>query len=433
MSGASMPCLIWLLLCLSACHVPKWPTENRYPLEVQNTLQEYLPALTVAPDDPAFFDSAFYFHTAYCPSVSDPYWLIPSGDLPDGVAPQNSNNNVSIAIFNHRLFLAFRTGPTHFASEKTGMYIISTADGKAWKKEMEIFIGRDVREPFLIPINETLYFYCFGAGTKMTAFEPQFIDRYTLKPDGTWSSPENVLTKGEVHWSMKNRNGKTYMTSYAGPHYQVKGEVEVQLHFKQTDDGEVWQSIGDTGGVYVGGVSETAFEFDRDGNVWAVTRLEDGDQTGFGSHLAFAPKDDLGKWEFPDTADPRCFMSPNMFRHGDELYLIGRKQLGKHPFGRANRKRNMSIQRLVNWVSYSLSPKTTALFRINREKRIVEWVMDLPGAGDNAFPSIIRLDEHRFLLANYTSPIKSHKRSWLRGQLGKTHIYLQTLTFKPCE
>ncbi len=395
-------------------------------------MQEFLPKLEVAPDDPALHDEGFDFETNYCPQLSNPYWLIPSNNLPVGVEPQKSNNNVCITIFNHRLFLAFRTGPTHFASKKTGIYIISSADGKEWRKEKEIFIGRDVREPFLIPIDGKLHFYTFGAGTKMAAFEPQFIDHITSDGNGNWSQPEKVLTLGEVHWSIKNRNGTTYMTSYTGSHYEVKGPSEVRLFFKQTNDGVNWKSVNDTGSVYFGGVSETAWEFDREGNLWAVTRLEDGDRTGFGSHVAFAKAGDLGNWEFPDTADVRCFMSPKMFRHGDDLYLIGRRQLGKKPFGKVKWTRKMSAQRKGNWVGYSLSPKTTALFKINKETRNVEHVMDLPGAGDTAFPSIIRLDNHRFLVANYTSPINHQKRDWLMGQLGRTKIYLQVLSFAPC-
>jgi hypothetical protein len=122
-----------------------------------------------------------------------------------------------------------------------------------------------------------------------------------------------------------------------------------------------------------------------------------------------------------------------MFRHGNDLYLIARKQLGRKPFGKTTRNKSIKKQRLRNWVGFSLSGKTTALYKINQAERKVEWVMDLPGAGDTAFPSIQRLDKDRFLIANYSSPIhRRKKRSWLSGQLGNTGIYLQVISFTPC-
>ncbi len=424
--------IIFSVATLSACNTVK-KFQTKEPNEVKGILSTYLPEHKIAPDDPALFDKDFTDGISYCPTLGEPWWLIPSLDLPIDVKCQKSNNNVSISIFNNRLYVAFRTGPTHFASKKTGMYVISTADGSSWRKEMEFFVGRDFREPFLIPIDGKMHFYCFGAGTKMTAFEPAFISHYSSSGDGNWIGPENVLDKGEVHWSILNRNGKTYMTSYEGSHYNLKGDSHVSLCFKQTANGKDFYPVGDSARVYYGGVSETAFEFDKTGNVWAVTRLEDGDKTGFGSHVVFADNKDLDKWEFPAEADPNCYMSPKMFRHGDEFYLIARKQLGRKPFGKANRKTSMKHQRIRNWVGFSLSAKTTALYRINKTTRQVEWVMNLPGAGDTAFPSIQRLDKDRFLIANYSSSVKHRrKRTWLNGQLGNTGIYLQVISFAPC-
>ena len=67
--------------------------------------------------------------------------------------------------------------------------------------------------------------------------------------------------------------------------------------------------------------------------------------------------------------------------------------------------------------------------------RAVVHLMDIPGMGDTAFPSVRRRGAHRFLLANYTSPRDQLDFGWLQGQtdaLG-THIYLATLTFVPVE
>lgn len=416
------------LLVLEAC-VTGLPETTIPGNGVVLALQKHLPQLNESADDPALYDAIFPFDSVFGFRLSEPLWVVPSAQLPLDVRPQKSNNNVSIAVFNQRLYLAFRTGPTHFASEKTGMYIISTANGVDWRKELEFFEGRDYREPFLMVVNGVLHFYCFAAGTKMTAFEPEFIRYYTTTGHGDWAGPTPVLEQGEVHWEMKKRGGKYWLTSYTGSHYALRGESKVGLHLKHSTDGKNWTPLGSSGQVYLGGVSETAFEFDRTGNLWGVTRNEDGDATGFGSHVIFALADSLGKWQFPKHTDARCFMSPKMFRHGNDLYLIARFQLGKKPFQRASQSRSMRHQRLVNWVGFSLSPKTTAIYRINQANREVHEVMRLPGAGDTAFPSIIRLGRDRFLVANYSSnPLHAH-RNWLNGQLGQTGIYLQLIEF----
>ena len=365
----------------------------------------------------------------YVPKLSDPWWLIPSSFLPKDVVAQQSNNNVSITFFDHRLYVAFRTSKTHFASKHTGLYVISTADGNSWKKEMEVFSGKDAREPFLVNINDTLRFYYFTAGTKMLKFEPGGIWMCELPKHGLWSTPKQIGPNSTVHWSIKNRRGGTYLTTYTGSHYQLEGEATVRLNFEKTNNGTDWLPVGDSATVYYGGVSEVDFEFERSGQLWAVGRLEDGDNTGFGSHIFYADSGTLGEWHHEAVADNRSFMSPRMFRHGDDFYVIARKQLGKKEFGHADRLKSMKKQRLKNWVSYSLTPKTTALYKLNKSTKQLEWVVDMLGAGDTAFSSIVRLNANQFLVANYTSPPHKRKFSWLRGQLGKTLIYLQVISF----
>lgn len=399
---------------------------------VKNELNKWLLQIADYTDDPAAFDSVWSKSDTFCVHIGEPYFLVPSAELPKGLDILRSNNNVSVTFFKHRLYVAFRTSPTHFASKKTGVYILSSADAETWTKEMELFPNRDVREPFLQVFDSVLRFYSFEAGTKMTSFEPHEITCYSTSGNGKWSIPQRVLHAGEVHWSMKSRKGVTYLSSYEGSHYELKGPSKVSLHFSKTSDGLNFYPIGDNGVVYIGGVSETDFEFDKEGNLWAVTRLEDGDSSGFGSHVVYASKNNIAQWQFPSTADPNCYMSPKVFRQGNDIFLIARKQLGKKPFGYANSQKSMRYRRLHNWINFSLSPKTTALYRINKHTHQVEWLTDLPGAGDTAFPSILRLDSNRLLVANYSSPLRFKKRSWLCGQLGRTGIYLTIISFDNC-
>jgi hypothetical protein len=81
------------------------------------------------------------------------------------------------------------------------------------------------------------------------------------------------------------------------------------------------------GYVYRGGVSELGWAFTLDGELWSVMRNEDGDDSGWGSRIGKAKPESMGNWElFPkDKSDPNIYESPRMFRHGDDLYLIARR------------------------------------------------------------------------------------------------------------
>src|SRR5687767_11080882 len=90
---------------------------------------------------------------AYAQTVTTTEWqcLVPHGITDEKVKMRNANNNLDIVQFNGRYYFAFRTAPTHFASKKTQLYIVSSADLQTWQFEQEIHHGHDLREPrFLV-------------------------------------------------------------------------------------------------------------------------------------------------------------------------------------------------------------------------------------------------------------------------------------------
>jgi hypothetical protein len=354
----------------------------------------------------------------WIPTASEPRFVIPSDGLPDQAVVQPSNNNVDIELHDDVLYMAWRTGPTHFASAEVQMHIVSSVDGGSnWSHETTIDLDTDLREPRLLSFQGKLQLIFFEAGTNMLMFSPVRMWRVVRGPDASWGQPEILVDAPEVPWDVKVRNGVAYMTSYAGGHYDASEPVD--LYFKFSVDGDSWVLVDDAPFVYQGGVSEAAIEFDAEGNLWAVTRNEDGDETGKGSHVCFAPSDDLANWTCSAESDPERYDSPELFRHLDEIYLIARRDVGG-PFGE-----DASI------ADYSIRPKRTALYRLDRSDRKVVHIMDLPGAGDTAFPAVIQTGEHQYLLANYTSPLDEPDISWIAGQSSEkgTQIYLLDLEF----
>jgi hypothetical protein len=388
-------------------------------------------AAAVAPsDDPFDYPSE---GPSLVPHESEPRFVVPSSALPDEAIADLSNNNVDIVLFEDRLFMAWRSAPIHWAHVDARMLIVSSTDqGRTWEFEHAIAMGTDVREPRFLVMNGTLYFYFFQAGTNILGFEPKAMFRVARTGKGQWTANEAWGREKEIPWCMRVRKGVAYMTSYLGNHYSQTGESQIEVFFSKSTDGIVWEPVNPQRPVvYEGGVSEVAFEFDADGNLWGVTRNEDGDATGFGSHVCFAPASDLSAWECPSVSDPFRYDSPWMFRHRRDVYMVARRDVGG-PFDENVEGRTFDQERQLYLVNYWNRPKRTALYRIDQTNRSVVHLRDLPGVGDTAFPSVRQTGDHTFIMANYTSPLDRPDIPWIEAQgseLG-TQIYLLDFEFR---
>ena len=392
-------------------------------------------ALGCAPTDPSDDPSAWDVDTsvAYRLEVSAPSWLVPSPGLPaDALRARAANNNLDVELYDGRRFLAWRTADDHWASAAAQLHVVSSEDeGVSWQFEHTFALGADLREPRFIAVGGRLFLYYFEGGTNFAAFEPRRIWRTERLGEGEWSTPEVHSERGEVLWDVKVRDGVAWMGSYVGNHYQ-SGASDIDVFLKRSDDGVSWTDLDPARpALYTGGVSEIAFEWDEAGGLWIITRNEDGDDSGFGSQLCYAPPEAQAAWECPARCDPERYDSPKMIRHGRDLYVIARRDVGgpydsgsTAPFEEARRQYQLD---------YWGRPKRTTIYRVDREARRLVALVDLPSTGDTAYPAVRRLDAHRFWVANYTSPLADPDRSWIEGQSSPegTQIYAVTLTFVP--
>jgi len=376
-------------------------------------------------------DAAVDTRHHYRLEVLPPIWIVPGRGLPPDLDLGPSNNNVALAYHGGRLFLAWRSSQTHFASRDSRIHVISTSPpGGAWRRETTIALQRDVREPFLLSVGPRFFLYFAELGAEAHSFEPEALWRMERLADGRWSEKERWGGRQEVAWDFKVRRGRVWMTSYRGDRYRAS-RPNVELRFRWSADGITWQDPPAPGAtVYRGGVSEAAFEFDDAGKLWAVTRNEDGDASGYGSHLVTAPADRPWEWRFPERSNPRRYDSPRLFRHGRDLYLIARRD-PQADFDDGCAYCPGPMRRLALLARYSMRPKKTTVYRVDTERQRLIPLVDLPSAGDTAFPSIVRLGPDALLVANYTSPLDMENAPWLAGQISPrgTAIYISLLRF----
>jgi len=333
-------------------------------------------------------------------------------------------------MHNGRFFLAFRTAPSHFASELAMIYIVSSEDQIQWEYEAEFHLGTDLREPRLLSMDAGLFLYFATLGTNPVDFEPGVMMVSQYNGPGDWTDPMQIYGNGFIPWRTKTVDGVPYMITYVGGGsiYDVNPQP-IYVHWLTTEDGYEWVPVIEGQPVVLtGGVSETDFVFLDDGSLVAVSRNEAGDEIGWGSKLCKAQADSLGDWEC--IHDPKKYDSPLMFKHDDDVYIIGRRNLndtGLYDLGYDDL--GHLTQHLLYELDYWIKPKRTSLWKLDTETLEVVWLADFPSKGDTCFPGIVQLDEDAFVVYNYTSPVDGPEVPWLLGQLGVTQIVRTTVTF----
>ena len=371
------------------------------------------------------------------PTVGDAVFVVPGDALPDEIVVQPANNNLSVIRHEGSLFLAWRTGPTHFASAKVQMHVVrSDDDGASWVHETTVDLDTDVREPQLLSWGGELRLFFAVLGTNALDFEPQGTKTSLRRGPADWAPLEDAFDPTFIPWRMKvlpdggDGEPRISLLGYTGGEnvYDVDGEP-IDIQWLTSDDGLAWRPyVEGTPTVQTGGGSETDLAWTRDGGIVAVIRNEAGDADGFGSKVCTAPPDALGTWTC--SPDPLKYDSPLVFRQGDDVWLIGRRNVtADGRFDVADPSQPMADRYLQNQFAYWQEPKRCALWWVNPRERAVQFVLDLPSAGDTCFPDLIDNGDGTVDVFNYTSPLDGTDPTWIEGQNGDTGIYRLRLSF----
>jgi hypothetical protein len=358
--------------------------------------------------------------------------IVPSPGLPSEVEAGDSNNNLdAVRHGDGRVYLAFRTAPHHFASPRTVIQVVSSADEESWRFEGRFHLGRDLREPRLLSLGESLFLYVSRLGQDAFAFEPQGIAFSERRPDGTWTELEPVGPPGTMGWRVRRLGGTPAFFVYSGGadiYSGRRGTLRVGLW--RSDDGRRWEPWdSEQPSVYEGGGSEADAVLGDDGTLYGVIRNEAGDDSGWGSLVVRAPAGNLASWAC--RPDRRKFDSPFMFWHDGEAYLVARRSLqsgGEYDRGRGT---SWLLRTVWNQVNYSLTRKRTALWRYVQGEDRFAFVMDLPSRGDACFPAVldgVRPGER--VVYDYSCDLEGPDLPWIRGQRGRTFIYRHVLGFE---
>ncbi len=352
--------------------------------------------------------------------------LLPGEGIPADLPLQAANNNCDAVLHEGRTYLSVRSGPHHFASDQTQVFVLSSADRVSWELERTFDLpGGDLREPRFFSFAGRLLFYFFKAGTDPLAFEPRSIYVSERRGPGDWSEPRAIFRPGYVVWRVREHEGQAYMSVYRGEGLYTTSDRPGEVRLLVSSDGLTWEPITPEPQVSRVGASECDFVFDEQGGLVALVRLEVQ-----GSLVCTAKPAALGTWE--QTYSRHKYDSPLLLQQGGEVYAVARRNVAG-AFYRGPDAAPAALRRAWSLARYSLTRKRTCLYRLDLERRAPTPLFDLPSRGDTAFAGAVRLGENRWWLVNYSSPREGPDLPWLAGQVGRTHLYAGELVFGSSE
>lgn len=351
--------------------------------------------------------------------------VIPGPGLPSNAEIQRSNNNLVVARHQGRTWVAWRTAPSHFASPKVVMQVMSSADEKTWKLELRIAWKSDLREPQFLSLGDKLFLYFTRLGDNAWAFRPQGVFAAYHDKEG-WHGPYSLGLPGHIAWRVRTVDGRHYMLAYSNGAtiYSFDGGPPLEVKLLTTEDGLSWKPVDAARpSVHVGGASEADFSFDGKGTLYGVIRNEGGEGGHYGSLVCTATRSRMTQWSCLN--DRKKYGSPYVFAHDGEVYLIARRNVTKDGYF----DKNVILEGVRNQLAYIIAGKRCSLWRFADGGKRIVFILDFPSRGDTCFASALKGERPgEYIVYNYSSPVDGPDFPWSVGQRMPTRIYRHVLT-----
>ena len=366
------------------------------------------------------------------PRIEGLVQVVPSDGLPPELVIQDANNNLDVIEVDGKVYLAWRTAPSHFASADAMLYVVSSTDEQTWHYETSVHLGTDLREPRLMYLEEPrrLFLYFAVLGTTPTAFEPQGTQYVVRDDEGHWTDPEWLRKDDFIPWRIKAERSQPQLMGYTGGgdiYSPEDGYPELGIEWLTTHDGVTWEPVVDgMPVVHTGGASEADFTYQDGGDLLVVARNEAGDTFGFGSLICTAEKGNLAAWQC--ARDLKKYDSPLLFDRAGRFWLIARRNLtetGAYDLEMNDLDHNE--QSLQYEAAYWGEPKRCSLWQVFPDELVVLHTMDFPSRGDTCFPSALDRGDGHFTVYNYSNDVDGEDLAWNAGQVSPTYIYKQEL------
>jgi len=302
--------------------------------------------------------------------------------------------------FKDRFYLAFRSCPDgHGVSNKASVIILASDDAQTWETVHRFHVKeRDTRDPHFLKFKDKLFVYTgtwyYGSDIKKTErFNiNQHLGYGVWSENGkSWSDPVPLEgTYGHYIWRAAALGEKAYLCGRRKPGFVELEDQSLKRSIMESvmlesDDGLIWRKkalFQEKNG------DETAFLFETDGHVTAVSRRGGDNAELCVSELPYT------NWQRTDLG--RYIGGPLVAKWGAR-YIVGGRQRTDNGY-------------------------VTTLYWL-RDTQLHEFVT-FPSGGDNSYPGFIALSPQRALISYYSSHEKDENGNSI------TAIYLAMIEIR---
>jgi len=279
-----------------------------------------------------------------------------------------------------KFWLTFRSSPDgHGVNPNAAIIVLNSDDAKTWKEAHRFSVpNRDTRDPHFLDFKGKLFIYagCWHAGTKEKPVKKEETEMNhhfgyaAFTADGTsWEGPRQLEgTYGHYIWRVASYGGKAYLCARRKFGHTESGDRDMpggrQSAMLESEDGLRWRYVSnfqDKSG------NETAFMFDRDGQVTALSR-----KTSTTSDLSRS-RPPYEKWTRQEI--PQFIGGPLIASWGERVLVGGRQSKPAGP--------------------------RTVLYWLHNDQLVP--FAELPSDGDNSYPGFVALDAKRGLISWYST------------------------------
>lgn len=304
------------------------------------------------------------------------------------------NAFTGLARFEERYYLAFRSAEAHLTSSAKQIIMTST-DGENWKIEQENDFQNnpempvDYRDSYFLATDDELKLYSFCTpsidGVRQQAYsQVQLLSKGAEK----WSGPM-VVKDDAVLWKPRYCRDGYFAVGY----YYDNGHKCDLFHSK---DGTKWQYA-----AHIGNGSEADLLQKENGNLLVFCRTEKPPY----SLEIIESEPPFTKWKLVNRTS-EIIQCPHLFQNAGKTCLLGRY---RPDYMKTAQKDKPSFAR-----------HRTKIWEYKNEN-LVE-VLELPGAGDNAYPGTTLCPDGSLLVSYYSQ--RETPEGYIWGERMCSDIYV---------